>query len=632
MHDTPSLIRLVARESDYLLLCGSIVNASQKKDPKFFQGLTTECHRLGSDVYVIQEKLRTVALSLGLVVSSGIQADYYDLLGIKPDANASEIKKAYRELARETHPDTNIEGQHGSQAFIELNEAYQTLIDSDLRNQYDKSRYQLGLWMEQADRPQKHRRSIRYLYQLGGLLVFLVFVAYVSDLVFQQSAITDDPYSGIQKDVIRSKDMETPHHGEIETQSKQRSVVNKPDVSLSSEKTNKTQEVLFNPYNKNDRHSHPDLTETNIKKKEKSLFSETKKRRGNKEDTIKGKLESKTTIPATTIRKPQALQGGSVSESNSRFLHKILSSSESVGQIPPLKTDSKQLEPQNVHVIRETTIKSDLISSQKVMQTILPKLDSHNMIADSTKRKKQAKSREKQLEYLAELKESIRQKRQKSELQYSGLKASSETLSSESVEQVLASGAHYEQLVQEDVHVIRKGTRPPADNLQNVLVALEELASHDVISKSVKIAKQAEFREKQEKYIAELKESGSKKELDDKIKNFLRRYCREYENKDLTKFARFFAPDAVERGKPFSKLLPKYKKNFQTIDTIHYHIKLKKYSNEANTGNIEVWGDFLLQWRMNDGPLKESAGDIFMALYENGDSFLVKKLDYHFKR
>ena len=472
-----------------------------------------------------------MALSLGLVVSSGIQADYYDLLGIKPDANASEIKKTYRELARETHPDTNIEGQHGSQAFIELNEAYQTLIDSDLRNQYDKSRYQLGLWMEQADRPQKHRRSIRYLYQLGGLLVFLVFVAYVSDLVFQQSAITDDPYSGIQKDVIRSKDMETPHHGEIETQSKQRSVVNKPDVSLSSEKTNKTQEVLFNPYNKNDRHSHPDLTETNIKKKEKSLFSETKKRRGNKEDTIKGKLESKTTIPATTIRKPQALQGGSVSESNSRFLHKILSSSESVGQIPPLKTDSKQLEPQNVHVIREATIKSDLISSQKVMQAILPKLDSHNIIADSAKTEKQVKSREKQLEYLAEL-----------------------------------------------------------------------------------------------------KESGSKKELDDKIKNFLRRYCREYENKDLTKFARFFAPDAVERGKPFSELLPKYKKNFQTIDAIHYHIKLKKYSNEANTGNIEVWGDFLLQWRMNDGPLKESAGDIFMALYENGDSFLVKKLDYNFKR
>ncbi|MEA3279288.1 MAG: J domain-containing protein [Thermodesulfobacteriota bacterium] len=573
-----------------------------------------------------------MAWSLGLGVSSGIQADYYDLLGIKLDANASEVKKAYRELARETHPDTSIDGQHGSQAFVELNEAYQTLIDSDLRNQYDKSRCQLGLWMEQVDSPQKHRRSVRYLYQLGGLLVFLVFVAYVSDLIFQQNAITDDPYTVTQKDVTKSKDMETPHHGEIETQSKQRSVVNKPDVSLSSEKGIKTQEALFSPYKKNDWSSHPELIEASIKKKEASLFSETKIPGGNKEDTIKGKLESMIGSPESTIVKHQGLQSGSVPESKSRLLHKILSSSESVEQIRSLKTDSKQLDPQNVHVIIEATVKSDLIDNQKAMQAILPKLDSHNIIADSAKTEKQAESREKQLEYLAELKESIRQKRQKSELQYSGFKASSETLSSESVKQVLASGAHSEQLAQEDVHVIRKDTRPPSDNLQNVLVVLEELASNDVIFKSAKKEKQADSRKKQLKYLAELKESERKEELDVRIKAFLRRYCREYENKDLARFARFFAPDAVERGKPFSKLLPKYKKNFQTIDAIHYHIKLKKYSNEANTGNIEVWGNFLLQWRMNDGPFKESAGDIYMALYENGDSILVKKLDYHFKR
>lgn len=64
--------------------------------------------------------------------------DYYEILGISKDAEASEIKKAYRKLALKYHPDRNPDNKEAEAKFKEAAEAYETLSDASKRRQYDQ--------------------------------------------------------------------------------------------------------------------------------------------------------------------------------------------------------------------------------------------------------------------------------------------------------------------------------------------------------------------------------------------------------------------------------------------------------------------------------------------------------------
>ena len=62
-----------------------------------------------------------------MVNSLSEKRDYYEVLGVSKDADAKEIKKAYRKLAMKYHPDKNPGDKAAEEKFKEINEAYEVL-------------------------------------------------------------------------------------------------------------------------------------------------------------------------------------------------------------------------------------------------------------------------------------------------------------------------------------------------------------------------------------------------------------------------------------------------------------------------------------------------------------------------
>ena len=120
----------------------------------------------------------------------------------------------------------------------------------------------------------------------------------------------------------------------------------------------------------------------------------------------------------------------------------------------------------------------------------------------------------------------------------------------------------------------------------------------------------------------------SQQDRKDRLESFLRIYCQAYANKDIDKFATFFAPDATENNTPFQDMLPKYRKNMEKIESFNYRIELIDYSLQADTGNIRIQGKYFTRFLLHEGTWQENSGSIFMELAESSDSYLVKRLNY----
>ncbi|KAI8074011.1 X-domain of DnaJ-containing-domain-containing protein [Gongronella butleri] len=77
-------------------------------------------------------------LLLPFLDDNPVSTEYYDLLGVGPQATADEIKKAYRKRAIQFHPDKNRDDPTAEEKFKKISEAYQVLSDPQLRKRYNE--------------------------------------------------------------------------------------------------------------------------------------------------------------------------------------------------------------------------------------------------------------------------------------------------------------------------------------------------------------------------------------------------------------------------------------------------------------------------------------------------------------
>ena len=80
--------------------------------------------------------------------------DYYQILGVAPDADEKAIRQAFRKLARQYHPDVNPGDKAAEEQFKAINEANQVLSDPEQRKKYDALRAQYQRWQQGGRRPQ----------------------------------------------------------------------------------------------------------------------------------------------------------------------------------------------------------------------------------------------------------------------------------------------------------------------------------------------------------------------------------------------------------------------------------------------------------------------------------------------
>lgn len=97
--------------------------------------------------------------------------DYYSILGLSKDASQDEIKKTFRKLARQYHPDVNPGDESSEERFKEINEAYEVLSDPDKRQKYDRFGSQWKQYQDTGGRPEDFNWG-QWAAQPGGQRVY----------------------------------------------------------------------------------------------------------------------------------------------------------------------------------------------------------------------------------------------------------------------------------------------------------------------------------------------------------------------------------------------------------------------------------------------------------------------------
>lgn len=94
--------------------------------------------------------------------------DFYDVLGVSKSASADDIKKAYRKLARENHPDSRPGDAGAEERFKSISEAYAVLSDPEKRKQYDEERALFSSGRFRAPRPGQQTYDFSDLFGGAG--------------------------------------------------------------------------------------------------------------------------------------------------------------------------------------------------------------------------------------------------------------------------------------------------------------------------------------------------------------------------------------------------------------------------------------------------------------------------------
>lgn len=118
-------------------------------------------------------------------------------------------------------------------------------------------------------------------------------------------------------------------------------------------------------------------------------------------------------------------------------------------------------------------------------------------------------------------------------------------------------------------------------------------------------------------------------DVDKKIADFLTRYVRAYESRNVAELLKLFEPDAMVNGEPLTSLSRMYRESSRRSDWIRCRIELSKW--DVSRQQVDVSGRLHLNVQLSGFSPVESSGPIKFLLVRRGADLLAKRLDYDFK-
>ena len=142
------------------------------------------------------------------------RVDFYRVLGVSRDASDDAIKKAYRKLVLQHHPDRNPDSTHAEPKIREINAAYEVVGDPDKRRSYDRL-----IWGDETARDEAADPAVildemkKKLFDEGRKEVFAVLMKDVKRIktelgVIRERAVADQGYDTLKEEIIRERALE----------------------------------------------------------------------------------------------------------------------------------------------------------------------------------------------------------------------------------------------------------------------------------------------------------------------------------------------------------------------------------------------------------------------------------------
>jgi len=153
--------------------------------------------------------------------------DYYEIMGLSPNADKKEIQQTFRKLARKYHPDINPGNKEAEDKFKTINEAYQVLSDVEKRKKYDELRAQYLQW-KQSGRSQQDFDWQNWAAQTGNG----THVQYANAEDMEDLFGSDSPYSEFFANIFTQSRRSSSTRGKVPNPRRGRDVEYEIDLTL----------------------------------------------------------------------------------------------------------------------------------------------------------------------------------------------------------------------------------------------------------------------------------------------------------------------------------------------------------------------------------------------------------------